>query len=48
VRALFHLVLRSIWIEQNNRIFKNKSKREAPLLDAIVEEADMEKLVGFL
>jgi hypothetical protein len=46
--SLFLLVLRSIWIEQNNRIFKNKSRLEAVLLDAIVEEADRWKLVGFL
>jgi hypothetical protein len=46
--SLFLLVLRSIWIEQNNRIFKNKSRSEALLLDAIVEEADRWKLVGVL
>jgi hypothetical protein len=47
-RSFFVLVLRSIWIERNNRIFKNKSRTEVLLLDAIVEEADMWKLVSLL
>jgi hypothetical protein len=47
-RCLFLLVLRSIWIEENNKIFKNKSRSGALLVDAIVEEADRWKLVGFL
>jgi hypothetical protein len=45
-RSFFLLVLRSIWIERNNWIFKNKSRTEMFLLDAIIEEADRWKLVG--
>jgi hypothetical protein len=40
VLSLFLLVLRSIWIERYNRIFKRKLRTEAFLLDTTVEEAD--------
>jgi hypothetical protein len=46
VWSLFLLVLRSIWIERYNRIFKRKLRTEAFLLDTTVEEADRWKLVG--
>jgi hypothetical protein len=48
VRSLFLLELRSIWIERNKRIFNQNSKPEALVLDAIVEEAERCKLVGFM
>ena len=47
VRSLFLLVLRSLWMERNNRVFKYIVRPEARLLDAIVEEAERWKLVGF-
>ena len=40
VRFLFLLVLRSIWMERNNRTFKHVSRPEALLLDAIMDEAE--------
>jgi hypothetical protein len=48
VRSLFLLVIRSIWLERNGRAFRNKTRPEALVLDAIVEEADRWKLVGLL
>jgi hypothetical protein len=45
VLSLFLLVLRSIWIERYNRIFKRKLRTEAFLLDTTGEEADRWKLV---
>ena len=47
VRSLFLLVLRSIWMERNNIIFKNYARTEALLLDAILAEAERWKIVGF-
>ena len=47
IRALMMLVLRYIWLERNNRVFKNVSKPETVLLDSILLEAERWKAVGF-
>ncbi|CAM0945663.1 unnamed protein product [Alopecurus aequalis] len=48
VKALVLLVLRSIWIERNNRVFKDKSRPVAVLLDSLMAEAEKWKTVVFL
>ena len=48
VRALLLLVLRSIWLERNARIFRAKSRLAGKVLDSIVSEAERWKSVGFL
>jgi hypothetical protein len=45
---LFLLMLRPIWIERNDMIFRNKLKTEDQLLDTIGEEPNSWKLEGFL
>ncbi|CAM0952359.1 unnamed protein product [Alopecurus aequalis] len=48
IKALALLVLRSIWLERNNRVFKGKVRAVRVLLDSLMEEADKWKVVGFL
>jgi hypothetical protein len=48
VRSLLLLVMRSIWLERNNRVFNNKFKHEALILDELVQEANRWKIVRFL
>ncbi|CAM0874176.1 unnamed protein product [Alopecurus aequalis] len=48
IKALVLLVLRSIWIERNNRVFKGKARTVPVLLDSLMAEAEKWKLVGFL
>jgi hypothetical protein len=45
VCSIYVLVLGSIGIDRNNRMFKNKSNIEALLLHAIVEKTDKWKIL---
>ena len=48
VAFLVLLVMRSIKLERNNRVFSRVARTEAGLLDAIMAEAERWRIVGFL
>ena len=46
IRSLVLLVMRSIWLERNNRVFDRIARTEVTLLDAIMADAARWNLVG--
>jgi hypothetical protein len=47
IKSITLLVLRAIWIEHNNRMFKDKAKPCAKVLDGIIDMAEARKLMDF-
>jgi hypothetical protein len=48
VRSIILLVVRAIWMERNMRVFKEKSRSHARVLDNTVLEAEAWKDMGYL
>ena len=47
MRSLVLLVMRSIWLERNNRVYNRISRTEAGLLDAIMAQNFRWRVVEF-